>query len=195
MVALFAAFRYDGLGESDLASTLLVHDHDLAEPDTCAVPVRFEPVRKSLSPHVFSQFFPAYGETCIQTGAVVSRVRRALIVDDDAAIRILITRILSRHGLAVDAVCDGAEAIEMLLQHDYDVIALDLMMPRIDGFGVVHYLVEHHPELLPRVFVMTAFGSEALSRVCPPVERFIEKPFDVNRLIAEASLDVGQSAN
>jgi len=125
----------------------------------------------------------------------VSNVRRALVVDDDAAIRILITRILSRHGLVVDAVRDGAEAIEMMLQHNYDVIALDLMMPRIDGFGVVHYLVEHHPEILPKVFVMTAFGPDALKRVCPPVERFLEKPFDVNRLIAEASLDSGSPSN
>jgi len=125
----------------------------------------------------------------------VSNARRALIVDDDAAIRILISRILSRHGLSVDAVRDGAEAIEMLMQHEYDVIALDLMMPRIDGFGVVHYLAEHRPELLPRVIVMTAFGTDALNRVCPPIQRVIEKPFDVGRLIAETSLDVSDAAN
>ena len=111
--------------------------------------------------------------------------RRALVVDDDVAIRILVTRILTRHGFAVDAVRDGAEAIEMLLLHAYDVIALDLMMPRIDGFGVVKYMIEHHPELLDRVIVMTAFGAQALDKVCPPVGRFIEKPFDVQHLLAE----------
>jgi len=59
-----------------------------------------------------------------------------LVVDDDAAIRILISRILSRHGFRVDAAADGAEAIEELLQHDYALVTLDLMMPRIDGYGV-----------------------------------------------------------
>ena len=112
--------------------------------------------------------------------------RRALVVDDDAAIRILVTRILSRHGFLVDAAADGAEAIEELLQHDYALITLDLMMPRIDGYGVMKYLADHKPELFARVIVMTAFGASALERVCPPAVRFIHKPFDIERLLAEA---------
>ncbi|HKS25115.1 MAG TPA: response regulator [Thermoanaerobaculia bacterium] len=113
-------------------------------------------------------------------------LRRALIVDDDAAIRILVSRILQRHRFSVDAVPDGAEAIEKLLQHTYDVIVLDLMMPRIDGEGVIKYLVEHQPQSLPNVIVVTAFGSRALQKVCPPVVRFLEKPFDIERLLTEA---------
>lgn len=117
----------------------------------------------------------------------MSAPRRALVVDDDAAIRILVARILSRHGFTVDSARDGAEAIEQLLQHDYAVIALDLMMPRIDGFGVVQYLTEHLPAKLENVIVMTAFGTTARQKVCPPVLRFLEKPFDVGVLIAEAT--------
>lgn len=119
------------------------------------------------------------------------RQRRALVVDDDASIRILVSRILTRDGFVVDVVRDGAEAIEMVLQHAYDVIALDLMMPRIDGLGVVKYLTENRPELLEKVIVMTAFGAQALASVCPPVARFLEKPFDVQRLLAEAADCVG----
>ena len=113
--------------------------------------------------------------------------QRALVVDDDAAIRILVTRIFTRHGFIVDAVPDGAEAIEQLLQHDYAVITLDVMMPRIDGYAVVRYLLEHQPGTLARVIVMSAFGSGAIQKVCPPVQRFIEKPFDVQTLLAEAA--------
>ena len=118
-------------------------------------------------------------------------LRRALIVDDDAAIRILVSRVLQRNGFAVDVVPDGAEAIEMLLQHSYAVITLDLMMPRIDGLGVIKYLAEHQPEALANVIVMTAFGSKALRSVCPPVTRFLEKPFDIERLLREAKSCVG----
>ncbi|HJQ38233.1 MAG TPA: response regulator [Thermoanaerobaculia bacterium] len=124
----------------------------------------------------------------------MTETRRALVVDDDASIRVLVSRILSRRGFTVDVVRDGAEAIEMLLQHGYDVIALDLMMPRIDGAGVVKYLLEHRPELLEKVIVMTAFGAKALTTVCPPVARFLEKPFDVDRLLAEAAECVGEDA-
>jgi CheY-like chemotaxis protein len=121
----------------------------------------------------------------------LSEARRALVVDDDAGIRILVSRILARHGFTVDVARDGAEAIEKLLQHDYDVIALDLMMPRIDGIGVVRYLVEHQPQNVANVIVMTAFGASALAKVCPPVVRFIEKPFDIEALLTEAKECVG----
>jgi CheY-like chemotaxis protein len=117
--------------------------------------------------------------------------RRALVVDDDAAIRILVTRVLGRHGFAVDTARDGAEAIEKVLEHDYAVITLDLMMPRIDGVAVVKYLTEHRPDTLARIIVMTAYGASAYDKVCPPVVRFIEKPFDIEALIAEAALAAG----
>jgi DNA-binding NtrC family response regulator len=117
----------------------------------------------------------------------VTGERRALVVDDDPGIRVLVTRILTRNGFVVETARDGAEAIEMVLQHDYNVITLDLMMPRIDGFAVVKYLTEHRPELLANVIVVTAFGPNAFEKVCPPVVRFIEKPFDLNALLAEAT--------
>lgn len=117
----------------------------------------------------------------------MSEERRALVVDDDAGIRVLVSRILRRHGYTVDSAHDGAEAIEQILQHDYRVITLDLMMPRIDGFGVVRYLAEHRPETLPRVIVITAFGTAVMQQICPPVSHFIEKPFEIHRLLAEAA--------
>lgn len=117
----------------------------------------------------------------------MSAEQYALVVDDDIAIRILVTRILQRHGFRVDCARDGAEAIEHLLQQDYAVIALDLMMPRIDGFAVIRYMTEHMPAKLQNVIVMTAFGQSALHQVCPPVTRFVEKPFDIESLVAEAT--------
>ena len=116
----------------------------------------------------------------------MSDERRALVVDDDAAIRILVTHVLTRRGFAVDSARDGAEAIEKIRDHDYEIIALDLLMPRIDGYGVVKYLSEHQPQELQKVIVMTAFGAGAHDKVCPPVTRFIEKPFDVEKFITEA---------
>ena len=118
----------------------------------------------------------------------MSTERRALVVDDDAGIRLLVTRIFQRHGFTVDTARDGAEAIERLVQQDYCVIALDLMMPRIDGRGVVRYLTDHQPEKLRNVIVMSAFGKEALDTVCPPVTHCVEKPFEIEELIARTSL-------
>ncbi|HEY2321960.1 MAG TPA: response regulator, partial [Thermoanaerobaculia bacterium] len=98
-------------------------------------------------------------------------MKRALVVDDDAAIRILVAKILRRHGFEVDAVPDGAAAIEHLMQHDYAVVVLDLMMPRIDGFGVIHYIADHAPQMFERIIVMTAYGPSIAEKICPPVVR------------------------
>lgn len=116
----------------------------------------------------------------------MSAPRRALVVDDDAAIRILLTRIFTKHGFAVEAVRDGAEAIEKLIENDYAIVTLDLMMPRIDGFAVVKYVTEHLPEKIDKLIVVSAYGATAAEKVCPPVTRFMAKPFDIDKLLHEA---------
>lgn len=121
--------------------------------------------------------------------------RRALVVDDDASIRILVTRILTRNGFVVESARDGAEAIEKVLEHDYNVITLDLMMPRIDGFAVMKYISEHRPELLRNVIVVTAYGPNVMEKVCPSVVRIVEKPFDLNALLAEATARIDNEPN
>jgi len=112
--------------------------------------------------------------------------RRALVIDDDAGIRVLLTRVLERHDFTVEVARDGAEGIEKLASDNFGVIVLDLMMPRLDGVAVVRYLTQYCPEKLPNVIVTTAFGSAAMEKVCPPVHHFLEKPFDVAVLVAQA---------
>jgi DNA-binding response OmpR family regulator len=115
----------------------------------------------------------------------MSLERRALVVDDDTAIRILLARVLTRSSFLVDSAQDGAEAIEKLKANDYAIVILDLMMPRIDGAGVVKYLTDHDPRMLPRVIVLTAYGASGLKKVPAEVGRVLEKPFEVDRLLRE----------
>lgn len=110
---------------------------------------------------------------------------RALIVDDDAGVRLLLRRILVRNNFEVDLARDGAEAIAMIARKEYGVIVLDLMMPRIDGRSVVRYLARYAPEKLSSVIVMSAFGEDAFDDVCPPVRHKIEKPFDIETVLRE----------
>jgi DNA-binding NtrC family response regulator len=122
----------------------------------------------------------------LHTHQLVAGVKRALVIDDDAGIRVLVTRILERHDFTVETARDGAEGIEKISGTDYNVIVLDLMMPRVDGVAVVKYLSHYCPEKLANVIVTTAFGSSALEKVCPPVMHFLEKPFDVSVLLSQA---------
>jgi CheY-like chemotaxis protein len=105
---------------------------------------------------------------------------RVLIADDDQAIRQLVCTIVQREGLEVDCVADGAEAIEKLKTHDYAVILLDLMMPRVDGFGVVEYLRLNPPFQKPVILVVSAYADQSFQQVDPNiVAGVLRKPFEV----------------
>jgi len=115
--------------------------------------------------------------------------RRILVADDDRAIRQLVTTIMRRERLEVDAAIDGAEAIEKLKEHDYAVILLDLMMPRVDGFGVIDYLVHHPKRIKPVVLVVTAYADQKFKQVNPDVVAgVLRKPFEVSDLGTLVSL-------
>lgn len=106
--------------------------------------------------------------------------RRALVVDDDNDIRFMVTKILQREGFRVDGVRDGFEAIGKLKDEDYDLVLLDLMMPRIDGFGVIRFLQKEKPLVLGKVIVMSALNPTGVE---DQIDRVLSKPFDVTRLI------------
>lgn len=105
---------------------------------------------------------------------------RVLVADDDQAIRQLLCTIVKREGLEVDCVADGVEAIEKLGQYEYAVVLVDLMMPRVDGFGVIEFLKNHPPDYKPVVLVITAYADQTFKRVDPNVVTgVIRKPFEV----------------
>jgi CheY-like chemotaxis protein len=105
---------------------------------------------------------------------------RILIADDDHSIRQLLTTIVRRERLDVDSAADGAEAIQKLQETAYSVILLDLMMPRVDGFGVIDYLRQNPPAIKPVVLVITAYADQKFKQVDPEiVAGVLRKPFEV----------------
>lgn len=112
-----------------------------------------------------------------------SKNQKVLVVDDDDAIRNMVERVLRREHFEVESARDGFEAIEKLTRNDYATVLLDLMMPRIDGLGVLRYLETEHKEP-PRVIVMTANLQSAMeSATAQPVFRVLPKPFDIHQLV------------
>lgn len=107
---------------------------------------------------------------------------RVGIVDDEpharAALRILCAR---RRGVEVAVECrDGAEALEVLRWTTVDLLLLDIQMPGVDGFGVLHALGARMP---PTVFV-TAFDEYALRAFEVGAVDYVLKPFDERRFLA-----------
>jgi len=108
---------------------------------------------------------------------------RVLVADDDQSIRQLLCTVVRREHLDVDCVSDGQEAIDRLRDHEYSVILLDLMMPRVDGFGVIEYLRRHPPTNKPVVLVITAYADQRFKKVDPNiVAGVVRKPFEIAEL-------------
>ena len=112
----------------------------------------------------------------------MSHKPRVLVVDDEPAIRALVAKIVERAGLPVDTAADGAEAIEKMAHTRYAVVVLDLMMPRVDGFGVVEYVREHiNPK--PALIVATAGDIHAVRSLDgTTVHSVVRKPFEIDVL-------------
>jgi serine/threonine protein kinase len=89
--------------------------------------------------------------------------RRALVADDDPVTRYLIANILSANGFVFDEAANGADAVKCLKQHEYSIIFLDLLMPRIDGWGVLDFMRRTKADKLPRLFVITGVKDQSIS--------------------------------
>ena len=107
-----------------------------------------------------------------------------LVVDDDAAIRELVARVLRRAKYDVAEAGDGSEALDKLRAAPYDLVVLDLMMPVMSGYDVVHYLEQNTDAGVPCVVVMSAVAEPALGHVpSPRVHALLRKPFNLPALI------------
>ena len=104
---------------------------------------------------------------------------RILIVDDDERQRAALAAMLPGHDFETQAAGDGQEALERLTTFNADVIVVDLVMPRMDGFELLRCLKERG-DLTPAI-ALTAFGSieKALTAVHDlKAFWFLEKPVE-----------------
>lgn len=117
--------------------------------------------------------------------------KRALVADDDPATRYILGNILQRHRIAFDEADNGADAVKFLKNNQYSLIFLDLLMPRVDGWGVIDYVRNHRGGLAPRVFVVTGVHDQKLSAADQDVVTgLLYKPIDVaqiERLVQDRS--------
>lgn len=111
---------------------------------------------------------------------------RLLLAEDDEANRRAMTRLLERQGHRVTAVTDGVEALEQLQAGQFDVVVVDLQMPRLGGQAVYEQTRARAPALAQRFVFVTGDAYRAASHafletVPQPVVR---KPYEVQDLLA-----------
>lgn len=111
--------------------------------------------------------------------------RRILVIDDDLAIRVLLHAVLKRMKFSVDLAEDGAAGLDRMKQEGpYDLILLDLMMPRLNGYEFIDQISRTHPEQRPHIIVFTAAGKRGVDKIPPnSVCNSILKPFDLDTFV------------
>jgi len=120
---------------------------------------------------------PIDRDRLLEALAKFRRDRPILVVDDDAAVRELLRRILEKEGYRVVEATNGRAALEALAKTAPGLILLDLMMPEMDGFELVEALREHETWRALPVLVITAkeLTSEDRRRLNGYVERILQK--------------------
>jgi phosphoserine phosphatase RsbU/P len=117
--------------------------------------------------------------------------RRILIADDDLTSRATLQAVLQKHGYAVDAVCDGAEAWAALQQPTAPSLAiLDWMMPGLTGPDVCRRVRARETDRPPYLILLTARGEkkDVSEGLHAGADDYLAKPFDPVELTARVEV-------
>lgn len=109
--------------------------------------------------------------------------KRLLIVDDDKQIRELLAFDISQSGYIVDCANDGQEGLKKALENNYDLILLDVMMPKMNGYDVCKNIRIAKPDI--PVLMLTAKGSldDKTQGFDCGADDYLVKPFEIQEVL------------
>lgn len=109
---------------------------------------------------------------------------KLLLVEDSERLRQTLQRGLASAGFVVDTAADGVDAQGFLRAYEYDLMVLDLMLPRLDGLGVLRGLMQQ--SVRPRVLVLSARDQvpDRVEALNAGADDYLVKPFSFDELLA-----------
>jgi CheY-like chemotaxis protein/HPt (histidine-containing phosphotransfer) domain-containing protein len=140
-------------------------------------------------------------DTDIETAAEAGEIRfdaslppvRVLVADDGESNRKLIRLVLERAGVVVQAVENGAEAVNLATRETFDIILMDMNMPVMDGFTATRTLREQGCKL--PILAMTADAMKGSEERCRAAgcSGFLTKPIDMDRVLRVVASTLGRT--
>src|SRR4051795_3946865 len=119
-----------------------------------------------------------------------SAMLRVLIIEDESRIRSFLARALEADGFAVDGADNGADGLERAMRGTYDLVILDLLLPRLDGLSVLRELHRRRPDL-PVVIVSARTDLPTKLRGFQfGANDYLAKPFSVDELLARVRVQL-----
>jgi len=113
----------------------------------------------------------------------MSEKSKILVVDDEDALRTVLSGELVSEGYDVRTAADGDDAISNLQKESFDLVLLDIKMPRMNGFEVLKFVKEKYPGT--KVVMLTGFADlkNAIESKKLGAEDFVSKPYDLVDLL------------
>lgn len=113
--------------------------------------------------------------------------KRLLVIDNEAVVAEFIARVLSKQGFVVDVAANGEAAKGLLGINDYEVVILDIHLPKMDGRQLYEYIKTAHPLLQNRVvFISRELPDDGTASFLASENRlFLNKPFGSEDLKAK----------
>lgn len=109
---------------------------------------------------------------------------RILVVEDDAPLATFVRKGLEAEHYAVDVAADGELARQMAVESDYDLIILDLNLPKLDGIGVLHSVRPQKPSLPVLVLTARSRVEDRVQSLDTGADDCLTKPFSFTELSA-----------
>ena len=108
-------------------------------------------------------------------------MKQILVVDDEFVIREVLSALFTGEGYAVLTAGDGLAALETLQDASPDLVIADIIMPRLDGWGLLARLRTDYPKI-PVILLSATFRGNP-----PDGVAFVAKPFDIEHLLSVVS--------
>lgn len=120
---------------------------------------------------------------------------RILVVDDEPDLRQLVRTVLTYHGHQVTLAQDGQQAVEAISRQKPEVLVLDLMMPTMDGFGVLKEMKRLGLTGDIKTLILTCMNREAdwLRGYKHGAHQYLTKPFDPEELADKVEMLLSMS--
>ncbi len=118
-----------------------------------------------------------------------------LVVEDDFATREALRKILEGEGCTVDLAIDGEKAVGCLARKQFDVIVLDLALPKLSGTDVMEYIASTNPAQLSAIVVVTGLEAQEIRKLFPAVRETLSKPVMPTKLVASVRRCLGATAH
>jgi DNA-binding response OmpR family regulator len=109
---------------------------------------------------------------------------QALVVEDDTKTRTLLRSLLEAERFEVEEAGDGVKALELMRRERYDVVLLDIVLPKLSGTEVMDYLRLNDPRTLSAVIVVTGIAVEEIRKLFPSICDALGKPIIASRLMS-----------